>query len=379
MTKARSRTWDAYHSHLYSESKHSPLRVQAVAAAYAPESELVDGRQILRAFWLSCLEQDPRIVIVGEDVGTLGDVNLVFEDLLTAFGPLRVVDTGVREATILGQGIGAALRGLRPVVDIQYVDYLLYAMETAADDLAGLRWRTAGGQMAPVVIRTKGHRLQGIWHAGSPLGMILTTIPGVHVCVPRNMTDAAGMYSTLLSGDDPGIVVEVLNGYRRKERMPINIGELKVRLGTTTTLRAGSDLTIATYGATCPVVLDATEHLAEFGVDAEVIDIRTLRPLDVDGSVGRSVRRTRALLIVDEDVPGGASAYLLRQFLEEQGLQDIVDVPARTLSAKDHRTPVGRDGDYATKPSVEDVIDMAYAMARERDPRRLRWLNSPDQ
>src|SRR5207302_1738769 len=290
---------ELFNSHLYSRSAESPLRIGWVGPAYPNDAEMVDGRMVLLRCFDANLERDPRILILGEDIGKLGDVNLVFEGLQAKHGEQRIIDTGIREATILGQGIGAALRGLRPVVDIQYVDYLLFALEIASDDLATLRHRTRGAQMAPVVIRTKGHRLQGIWHTGSPMQMILGTLRGLHVCVPRDMTQAAGFYNTLFRGDDPGLVIEVLSGYRLKERMPSNVGELTMPLGVPETIRDGRDLTLVTYGALCRIALEAAADLSDLGVEVEVIDARTLLPFDTAGRIGASVRRTGALLVVD--------------------------------------------------------------------------------
>jgi pyruvate/2-oxoglutarate/acetoin dehydrogenase E1 component len=290
-------------------------------------------------------------------------------------GVLRVTDTGIREATILGQGIGAALRGLRPIVDIQYVDYLLYALELASDDLATLRHRTAGGQMSPVIIRTKGHRLQGIWHTGSPMQMLLGTLRGMHVCVPRDMTQAAGFYNTLLRGDDPGLVIEVLSGYRLKERVPSNVGEYTLPLGVPELLRQGSDITIVTYGALCRIALEAARDLAAADIDVEIVDVRTLLPFDVGHTIVGSVKKTGALLVVDEDLPGGASAYILQQIVETQSGIDHLDVGPRTLTARANRTPVGVDGDYFSKPSREDIFVAAYAIQRERQPDRFPSLD----
>ncbi|MDE3102680.1 MAG: transketolase [Chloroflexota bacterium] len=357
-------------SHLYSSSPRSPLKVAEVPPEYAPDAEQVDGRMILVRCFDELLTRDVRVFVVGEDVGKLGDVNLVFEGLQAKHGTLRLTDTGIREATILGQGIGAAMRGLRPIVDIQYLDYLLYALELASDDLATLRYRTAGAQIAPVVIRTKGHRLQGIWHTGSPMSVLLGALPGVRICVPRNMTQAAGMYNTVFAGDDPALVIEVLSGYRLKERMPANLGRMTVPLGVPEVIREGRDLTIATYGAMCRFALEAATELARLGVEAEVVDVQTLDPLDRRGVLGASVARTRALLVADEDIPGGASAHILRHVLEVEGAEDHLDVPARTLTSTASRTPVGQDGDHFTKPSVADIVERAYALARERDPRR---------
>lgn len=357
-------------SHLYSRSKDSPLRVTEIKPEYAPNAELLDGRMVLVRFFDDLLRRDPRVFIAGEDVGKLGDVNLVFEGLNAKYGDLRVTDTGIREATILGQGIGAALRGLRPIVDIQYLDYLLYALELASDDLATLHYRTRGGQKAPVVIRTKGHRLQGIWHTGSHMALVLSALQGIHVAVPRDMTQAAGFYNTFFRGDDPALVIEVLSGYRLKERLPKNIGEITVPIGVPEIVRPGGDLTLVTYGALVRIALEAAASLNEVGIDAEVVDVRTLSPFDIDHLIGGSVERTGALLVVDEDVPGGASALILRHVLEEQGGYDHLEVPPRTLTATPNRTPVGQDGDYFTKPNREDIVEVAYAIARERSPDR---------
>lgn len=361
---------DRFMSQLYSSSPRSPLRVAEVAPMYPAEAEQVDGRQILVRCFDELLERDPRIFVIGEDVGKLGDVNLVFEGLQAKHGELRLTDTGIREATILGQGIGAAMRGLRPVVDIQYLDYLLFALELASDDLATMRYRTAGAQIAPVVIRTKGHRLQGIWHTGSPMGMLLGALPGVRICVPRNMTKAAGMYNTVFEGDDPALVIEVLSGYRLKEPLPSNLGQTRVALGVPEVLREGRDVTVVTYGALCRIALEAVPELERLGVDVEIVDVQTLDPLDRPGMLRTSVERTRALLVLDEDIPGGASAHILRHILEVEGAQDLLDVPARTLTATANRTPVGQDGDFFTKPNVSSVIEAVYAVMRERDPRR---------
>src|SRR2546426_3922061 len=371
----RKQNDELFNSYLYSRSEESPLRIGAVPPAYAADAETADGRMVLLRCFDANLSRDPRIVILGEDVGKLGDVNLVFEGLQAKHGEQRVVDTGIREATILGQGIGAALRGLRPVVDIQYVDYLLYALELASDDLATLRWRTAGGQMAPVVIRTKGHRLQGIWHTGSPMQMLLGTLRGLHVCVPRDMTQAAGFYNTLLRGDDPGLVIEVLSGYRLKERAPTNIGEFTLPLGVPELLREGADVTIVTYGALCRIALEAAQDLAAADIDVEIVDVRTLLPFDLGHTIVGSVKKTGALLVVDEDLPGGASAYVLQQIVETQGGVDHLDVGPRTLSARANRTPVGVDGDYFSKPSREDIFAAAYAIQRERHPDRFPSLD----
>ncbi|HEV2966969.1 MAG TPA: thiamine pyrophosphate-dependent enzyme, partial [Candidatus Dormibacteraeota bacterium] len=333
-----------YNSHLYSGSDESPLKVPVVAPVFSDTSPKVDGRQVLLRNFDANFARDPRLFVIGEDVGRLGDVNLVFEGLQAKYGDLRLTDTGIREATILGQAIGAAMRGLRPICDIQYLDYFLYALETAADDLATLHWRTVGGQKAPVVIRTKGHRLVGIWHSGSPLAVLLNALQGVYVAVPRNMTQAAGFYNTLFRGDNPGVVIEVLNGYRLKERVPDNIGEFTVPLGVPEVLREGTDATIITYGACCGIALDSARTLEELGVSCEVIDVQTLNPFDTNHTIVRSVEKTHALICLDEDVPGAASAFMLQQVLEVQNGWWHLDAAPRTLAASPNRPAYGPDG-----------------------------------
>lgn len=358
---------ERYNSHLYAESLlQSPLRVRGEPPTYDANPDLVDGRVLIQRAFDDILTRDPRVFVVGEDVGILGGVNLEFEGLHQRHGAGRVTDTGIREATILGQGLGAAMRGLRPVVDIQYLDYLLYALQLLSDDLATLRYRTAGGQAAPVIVRTKGHRLEGIWHTGSPMGTIVHALRGMHVCVPRNMTQAVGMYHTLLQGDDPALVVEVLNGYRVKEPMPSNLNRMTVPLGVPEVLRSGRDLTVVTYGATVRLALEAAQVAAPLGIDCEVIDIQTLLPWDRPQIIAQSLQKTHALLVVDEDVPGGASAYVLQCILDEGGAFDSLDVRPRTLSAKAHRAAYAADGDYYSKPSVEDILEAAASIQNDR-------------
>ena len=360
-----------YTSFLYSASSDSPLRVTPRAAEYSDRSETVDGRIVLlRNFDLN-FARDPRLFVMGEDVGKLGDVNLVFEGLQAKYGGRRFTDTGIREATILGQGIGAALRGLRPIVDIQYLDYLLYALEIASDDLATLHYRTAGGQKAPVVIRTKGHRLQGIWHTGSPMSVVLNALRGIYVAVPRNMVQAAGFYNTFFRGDNPALVIEVLNGYRLKERVPDNLGDFRLPLGVPEVVRAGADVTIVTYGAMVRIALEAAETLAALGVDAEIIDVQTLNPFDVRAVIATSLAKTNALLVADEDVPGGASAFILREVLETQRGFEHLDAAPRTVTGAENRAPVGVDGDYFAKPNREQLVEAAYGLMRERRPREF--------
>jgi pyruvate/2-oxoglutarate/acetoin dehydrogenase E1 component len=367
---------ERYRSHVYSTSDESPLKVPVVPAVYSAKSPTVDGRQVLLRNFDANFARDPRLFVIGEDIGRLGDVNLVFEGLQAKYGDLRLTDTGIRETTILGQSIGAAMRGLRPICDIQYLDYFLYALEVAADDLACLHWRTAGGQKAPVVIRTKGHRLVGIWHAGSPMAVLINALHGVYIAVPRNMTQAAGFYNTLFRGDNPGVVIEVLNGYRMKERVPDNIGEFTVPLGVPEVLRVGADVTVVTYGACCGIALDAARALEELGISCEVIDVQTLNPFDIDQSIVRSVERTHAVLFLDEDMPGGASAFMMQQVLERQNGWWHLDAAPRTLAASPNRPAYGPDGDYFTKPNRESVVEAVYDLMRERNPERFPPLDA---
>jgi pyruvate/2-oxoglutarate/acetoin dehydrogenase E1 component/TPP-dependent pyruvate/acetoin dehydrogenase alpha subunit len=362
---------ERYNSHLYSRSEQSPLKVPVVPAEYSDKSPAVDGRQVLLRNFDANFARDPRLFVIGEDVGKLGDVNLVFEGLQAKYGDLRVTDTGIREATILGQSIGAAMRGLRPICDIQYLDYFLYALQTASDDLASLHWRTVGGQKAPVIIRTKGHRLVGIWHSGSPMAVVINALRGIYVAVPRNMTQAAGFYNTLFRGDNPGLVIEVLNGYRLKERVPDNVGEFTVPLGVPEVLRGGTDVTVVTYGACCAIALDAAGVLQDLGVSAEVIDVQTLNPFDLKQSIVRSLEKTHAVLFLDEDMPGGASAFMMQQVLEVQSGWWHLDSAPRTLAASPNRPAYGPDGDYFTKPNRESIVNTVYEMMRERQPWRF--------
>ena len=346
----------------------SPLRIEPVDPVYSEASETVDGRVVLLRNFDASFARDPRLFVIGEDVGKLGDVNLVFEGLQAKYGARRLTDTGIREATILGQGIGAALRGLRPIVDIQYLDYLLYALELASDDLATLHYRTAGGQKAPVVIRTKGHRLQGIWHTGSPMSVVVNALRGIHVAVPRNMVQAAGFYNTFFRSDDPAIVVEVLNGYRLKEQVPDNLGEFRLPLGVPEVIREGTDCTLVTYGACCRIAQDAAALLADAAISVEIIDVRTLNPFDIDHRLVDSLRKTGALVVVDEDVPGGASALILQQILEVQSGFEYLDATPRTVTSTENRAPVGGDGDYFCKPNREQILAAVYGLMRERRP-----------
>jgi len=355
-----------YGSHLYSESDENPTRFAGVPARYSESSESVDGRVVLLKLFDHFFQTNPRFFALGEDVGKLGDVNLVFEGLNAKYGDLRVTDTGIREATILGQGIGCGLRGLRPLVDIQYLDYLLYALQIMSDDLATIHFRSAGGQKSPVIIRTKGHRLEGIWHTGSPIGMILNSVRGMYVCVPRNMTQAAGMYNTLFAGDNPALVIEVLNGYRLKEKVPDNLTEFRVPLGTPEVVLEGSDITVVTYGACVRVAQEAAAELAGHGVSLEIIDVQTLIPFDTHKIIRESLEKTNMVIFMDEDVPGGASAFMLQHVIEEQRGYEHLDAPPRTLTALASRSPYASDADYYCKPSAEDLTELALNMMRER-------------
>ena len=371
LEQALAENADRYNSYLFSQSEEAVLNIKEVKVEYAPDAAQVDGREVLQACFRANFERDARIFAIGEDVGRIGDVNQAFAGLQDKFGELRVTDTGIRECTIIGQGIGAAMRGLRPITEIQYLDYLLYGIQPLSDDVACLQYRTKGGQKAPLIVRTRGHRLEGIWHSGSPIQMILGAIRGIHLCVPRDMTQAAGFYNTLLRSDEPAIVIECLNGYRLKEKMPRNVGEFTLPLGQPETLLRGSDLTIVTYGSMCRIVLEAARQLADVGISVEVIDVQTLLPFDVDHLIVDSLRRTNRVLFADEDVPGGATAFMMQQVLDEQQAYRFLDSQPRCLSAQAHRPPYGSDGDYFSKPNVEDVFDAVYEIMQEADPKRF--------
>lgn len=371
LNESKIANYDRYSSYLQSESNMNALHVKPVAVEYAGEEKQVDGRELLRENFDAILTKYPEVLIFGEDSGKIGGVNQGLEGLQDKYGEVRVFDTGIREATIMGQAIGLSMRGLRPIAEIQYLDYLLYALQIMSDDLATVQYRTKGGQKAPVIIRTRGHRLEGIWHSGSPMGMIINSIRGIHVCVPRNMTQAAGFYNTLLSADEPALVIEPLNGYRLKEQLPSNIGEYKVPLGVVETIHEGSDITLVTYGSCCRIAMEAVKQLAEADISVEVIDVQTLLPFDLNHSIVESVKKTNRLLVLDEDVPGGASAYILQKVVEEQGGYKFLDAEPRTLPAKDHRPAYGSDGDYFSKPSADDVFDAVYEIMHESNPERF--------
>ncbi|MBZ0205069.1 MAG: transketolase [Flavobacteriales bacterium] len=355
---------DRYGSHLYSQSAKSCLNVREVPVQYSDDEE-VDGRVLIRDNFAALFEKEPLLLTFGEDTGRIGDVNQGMEGMQARFGELRVSDVGIRENSILGQGIGMALRGLRPVAEIQYLDYLLYCLQPMSDDLATIQWRTKGGQKAPLIVRTRGHRLEGVWHSGSPMGMIINSLRGIVVCVPRNMQQAAGMYNTLIQSDDPALVIECLNGYRTKERLPSNLGEFTVPIGIPEIVREGKDLTLVSYGSTFHICKQAAERLYELGIDVEMVDARTLLPFDREHRIVESLKKTNRLLVVDEDVPGGASAYILQQVLQVQGGYRWLDSAPVTLTAKPHRPAYGTDGDYFSKPSVEDVVEAVVGMMRE--------------
>jgi 2-oxoisovalerate dehydrogenase E1 component len=360
-----------YGSDLYSESEESALRVPVVPARYSDNPTVLKGFEILSANLDAAFQRFPNLVAFGEDVGHLGGVNQGWAHLQEKYGIHRVSDTGIREATIVGQAIGMALRGIRPMAEIQYLDYLLYALQIIADDLANLRWRTAGGQKAPVIIRTRGHRLEGIWHSGSPMAGIINLVRGLYVCVPRNAVQASGFYNTLLRSDDAALVVETLNEYRRKEEMPDNIGEFTLPLGVPEVLRPGKDVTVVTYGACCEIVLKAAVLLETIGISIDVIDVQTLLPFDIQGMILESIRKTSRVLFVDEDCPGGATAYMMQEALERQGGYQWLDAPPRTLSAKPHRPAYGSDGDYFSKPNREQIVEAVYQMMRDSDPEKF--------
>jgi pyruvate/2-oxoglutarate/acetoin dehydrogenase E1 component/TPP-dependent pyruvate/acetoin dehydrogenase alpha subunit len=363
-----------FSSHLFSESAQNVTAVQEVLPTYDTSAEEVDARLVLRDNFDAIFSQHPEVLIFGEDSGNIGDVNQGLEGMQEKYGELRVADAGIREATILGQGIGMAMRGLRPIAEIQYLDYLLYAIQIMSDDLATLQYRTKGRQKAPLIIRTRGHRLEGVWHSGSPMGMIINAVRGIHVLVPRNMTKAAGFYNTLLATDEPALIVECLNGYRLKEKMPTNLGAFRTPIGIVETIKTGTDITIVSYGSTLRLVEQAAKELLEVGIDCEIIDVQSLLPFDIQHDIKKSVAKTNRLLIVDEDVPGGASAFILQQVLDEQNAYDYLDSKPQTLAAQPHRPAYGTDGDYFSKPSVEDIYEKVYAMMNEVNPREYPGL-----
>jgi len=356
---------ERYGSLLYSGTA---LAVPEVKPVYSKDSPTVMGFEVMNAAFDKLLEKEPRLIAFGEDVGFLGDVNQGFRGMQEKYGEFRVSDTGIREETILGQAIGMAMRGLRPIAEVQYLDYLLYALQIISDDLATLRWRTLGGQKAPVIVRTRGHRLEGIWHSGSLMSGIINLVRGMYVLVPRNMVKAAGFYNTLLQSDEPAIVVEVLSGYRVKEKLPDNIGEYTTPLGMPEVIREGEDITLVTYGACCRIARDAANKLSEVGIEVEIIDVQSLLPFDVHGVIIESLKKTSRVIFVDEDVPGGTSAYMLQEVIEKQGGYFWLDSAPKTLPGAQHRPAYGSDGDYWSKPNAETIFDAIYEMMHEVDP-----------
>ncbi|MGB0838566.1 MAG: alpha-ketoacid dehydrogenase subunit alpha/beta [Chitinophagales bacterium] len=367
-TQFQAKNQNLYSSHFFSNSAKSPLKIAVIPAQYKDNAPLVNGYEVLNACFDAALARDTRVVIFGEDVGHIGDVNQGLANMQHKYGKQRVFDTGIRELTILGQGTGLAMRGLRPIAEIQYIDYFIYGLQTVVDDLSCLRYRTAGKQAAPLIIRTRGHRLEGIWHTGSPMAMLLNSVRGVHLLVPRNMVQASGFYNTMLLSDDPAIIVECLNGYRLKEKMPANIGTFTVPLGIPETLRTGQDVSIVTYGTCCRIAMKAADTLAKMGIDCEVIDVQTLLPFDRFHHIKKSVQKTNRVLFFDEDVPGGATAFMLQQVVEVQEAYYYLDAKPATLTATAHRTPYGSDGDYYSKPNMEDVVEKVYEIMHEADP-----------
>ena len=359
---------DNYSSHLYSESEWKSTNVKEVKPIYSENSEMVDGRVVVRNNFDKIFEKYPETLVFGEDAGNIGDVNQGLEGLQEKYGKVRVADTGIREATILGQGIGMAMRGLRPIAEIQYLDYILYCLQGISDDLATLHYRTKGGQKAPVIIRTRGHRLEGIWHSGSPMAGIINLVKGVNVLVPRNLTKAAGFYNTMLQSDEPAIIVECLNGYRLKEKQPDNLGEFTVPIGKIEVTKEGKDVTLVTYGSTWRLVMEAAEELEKLGISAEVIDIQSIIPFDISHEIAESVKKTNRLVIIDEDVEGGTSAFILQQIVEKQKAFRYLDSAPLTIAANDHRPAYASDGDYFSKPSVDDMVEKIYAVFHEANP-----------
>tara|TARA_R110002020_G_scaffold183844_2_gene380323 strand:+ start:10814 stop:13279 length:2466 start_codon:yes stop_codon:yes gene_type:complete len=357
-----------YSAHLYSEAKENAKTVKEVLPSYANDAEEVDGRVIIRDNFDAIFSKYPEVLIFGEDSGEIGDVNQGLEGMQEKYGKLRVADAGIREATILGQGIGMAMRGLRPIAEIQYLDYILYCLQIMSDDLVTVRYRTNGTQKAPLIVRTRGHRLEGIWHSGSQMGGLIHLLRGMYILVPRNMTKAAGFYNTLLETDEPALVIECLNGYRLKEKMPTNLGEFKTPIGVVEIIKEGTDITLVSYGSTLRIVEEAAKELQQAGINAEIIDVQSLLPLDINHDIVKSVAKTNRLLVIDEDVPGGASAYILNQIIDVQGGYKYMDSKPQTLSAKDHRPPYGTDGDYFSKPSAEDVYEKVYEIMHEANP-----------
>jgi len=362
-----NKTQPNYSGHLYNENENAATKIKEVLPIYEGDNE-VDGRVILRDNFETIFDKNPNTLVFGEDAGTIGDVNQGLEGMQEKFGELRVSDTGIREATIIGQGIGMAMRGLRPIAEIQYLDYILYALQILSDDLATLRYRTHGRQKAPLIVRTRGHRLEGVWHSGSQMGALINLLRGIYILTPRNMVKAAGFYNTLLASDEPAVVIECLNGYRIKENLPVNIGEFRTPIGIVETVKTGTDITVLSYGSTLRIVMEVAKELLTVGINVEVIDAQSLLPFDINQDVVKSIKKTNRFIVIDEDMPGGASAFLLNEVLNKQNAYQYLDSKPETLAAKNHRPAYGTDGDYFSKPSADDIFEKIYAMMHEVDP-----------
>jgi len=371
LSEANDANKDRYDSQVVSESEWSPLKIKEIKPKYDDNPKKVDGRVVLRDNFDVLFDRNPSLLVFGEDSGKLGDVNLGLEGLQEKYGKLRVSDTGIRESSIIGQGIGMAVRGLRPIAEIQYLDYLLYGFQTISDDLATLHYRTKGGQKAPMIVRTRGHRLEGIWHSGSSLGLIINGVRGIHVCVPRNLTQAAGFYNTIIRGDDPALIIEPLNAYRVKEYMPTNLGDFTVPLGVPEVVEEGNDITVVSYGSTFNIITSVMEDFKRAGISVELIDVRTLLPFDRNHIIVESLKKTNRILFVDEDMPGATTAYMMQKVINEQGGFYYLDSEPKTLTSKEHRPAYGSDGDYFSKPNAEDIFEAVYDIMREANPQRL--------
>ena len=374
INKSKELLQEKFSSHLYSGGINSVDKVKSVDAEYSQDPKMVDGRIILRENFDKLLDKEDRLIIFGQDSGKIGGVNQGLEGLQNKYGEIRVSDSGIREATIIGQGIGMALRGLKPIAEIQYLDYILYCLQILSDDLATLSYRTKGRQISPLIIRTRGHRLEGIWHSGSPMAAMIHLLRGIHILVPRNMTQAAGFYNTLIQANQPAVVIESLNGYRIKEKMPSNLGEFSLPIGEIEVLRSGSDITLISYGSTLRIVRQVAKDLEKYEISAEVIDIQTLLPFDVKCEIKQSVAKTNRIVIIDEDMPGGASAYILQQLLDHQNIYHYLDTQPKLISAKPHRPAYAEDGDYFSKPSADDIFEEIYEIMHETNPARYRKL-----
>ena len=361
--------FDEYSSHLYSQSKYSALYIEEVVPTYSKTPNIIDGREIINKYFDGIFKNNPLVFAVGEDVGLIGGVNQGFAGIQKKYGKLRITDTGIREASIIGQGVGAAMRGLRPIVEIQYLDYVYWAIQTLSDDLSTLQYRTKGGQKAPVIIRTRGHRLEGIWHSGSPMGTLINSLRGIYILTPRNFVEACGMYNTLLDSDEPGLMIEPLNSYRLKENLPTNLDKIRVEFGVPHILKEGNDITIVTYGSMCKIVMETSDQLEKVGISCEIIDVRTLLPFDKNKTIVESVKKTNRILFADEDVSGGASAFMMQNVLERQNGYYYLDSKPLSITSMDHRPAYSTDGDYFSKPNCETIFEKIYKVFNELDSR----------